>query len=107
MAFSLMFMVIFCGRGGALEYNARGRRDPFVPLAGVTRKGTTGGIYSVDDVMLQGIVIGPDGAYNAIINGKVVKAGDTVGRLFVESIENNVVVIKIGELTHKVKLYDK
>ena len=102
-----MFMAIFCGQGGALEYNAHGRRDPFVPLTGIARKGPTGGIYSVDDVMLQGIVIGPDGAYNAIINGKVVKAGDTVGRLFVESVGSNVVVIKIGELTHKVKLYEK
>jgi len=110
MIFALVFAMSFCGTGRVLEYNSRGRRDPFVPLVGVGREGGAiglAGVYSVDDVVLQGIVTGPDGAYNAIMNDEVVKAGKTVGRLSVEAINHNSVTIKIGELTHKLKLYDK
>ncbi len=109
-ALILLFMVFCSERGIASEYNSRGRRDPFVSLAGVAKDGTSEGIigiYSVDDVVLQGIVIGPDGTYNAIINGEVIKAGDRIGRLSVEFVGNNVVEVKIGEMTHKLKLYDE
>ena len=110
IVFVVVFVAFFCCDCRALEYNSRGKRDPFVPLVGVKREGGAAGlagIYSVEDVVLQGIVTGPDGAYNVIMNGEVVKEGKTVGRLSVECIESNSVTIKIGELTHKLKLYDR
>ncbi|RKY42968.1 MAG: hypothetical protein DRP85_01180 [Candidatus Makaraimicrobium thalassicum] len=106
----LTFMACHCSSGVASEYNAFGRRDPFVPLVGVPREGTKGGILgilTIDDVVLQGIVVGPDGARNAIINGEVLKEKDRVERLFVESIGDNTVTVKIDDDRFELKLYEE
>ncbi len=96
---------------GAFEYEAHGRRDPFVPLVGVAvaRGGPRGlgDILSIEDVSLQGILVGPDGAKMVIINGEMVKEGDKIGVVVVESIGNNVVRIKIDEEVHEMQLYEQ
>ena len=91
------------------EYAAAGRRDPFVPLVGVAQSTSAAGIGSIltiDDVVLQGIVVGSDGMPYAIINGEIMKKGDQVERLSIIEIEDNEIVVKIDEESHVVKLYE-
>jgi hypothetical protein len=90
------------------KYESRGRRDPFVPLVGVSDKGGRGGIkgiHTIDDVKLQGIVRGADGVKRAIINGEIMKEGDKIERLSVIFIEDNGVKVKIEETEYELKLY--
>jgi cysteine synthase len=95
----------------AFEYHADGRRDPFVPLVGVvvTRGGArgVGDILSIEDVSLQGILVGPDGAKMVIINGEMIKEGDKIGTVTIESIGNNAVKIKIEDEVHEIHLYEQ
>lgn len=94
--------------GAGEHYDSHGRRDPFVPLVGVERSGAKGGvkgITSIDDVVLQGVIMGSDGKNRAIINGEILKEGDKIDRLSVMSIENNTVKVKIEEDEYEIKLY--
>ena len=90
------------------RYDSRGRRDPFVPLVGVSERSAHGGvrgILSAADVSLQGIVTNEDGRKQAVINGELMKEGDRIGRLLVESIGENSVKVKIDEAEFEIKLY--
>jgi hypothetical protein len=94
----------------AFEYNAHGKRDPFVPLVGVAREGSAGGawgVFSIDDVVLQGITLGPGGERCVIINGEIMKEGDKIGLLSVQSIGNNEVILRIEDKTFEKKLYEE
>ncbi|NQT32106.1 MAG: hypothetical protein HQ594_00360 [Candidatus Omnitrophica bacterium] len=107
---ALVFILLVRGTEAAYSYNSYGRRDPFVPLVGVVRGGTAGGalsIFSIDDAVLQGIVTNLDGSLSAIINGEIMKEGQMLGRLKVESVGNNVVKIKINEENFEIKLYEE
>jgi hypothetical protein len=89
-------------------YNSYGRRDPFVPLVGVTdivRRGGIEGISSIDAVDLQGIVVSEDGRKGVIMNGEVISEGEVIGLLKVEYVGSNTVVIKIDNDKHELKLY--
>ena len=92
------------------EYNAHGKRDPFVPLVGVAKEGSAGGawgVFSIDDVVLQGITLGPGGERCVIINGEIMKEGDKMGLLSVKSIGNNEVTLQIEDKTFEKKLYEE
>ena len=95
--------------GPAFRYNSYGRRDPFVPLVGVFEEGAKGGVWSIltiDDVVLQGIVVSADGSRSIVVNGEVMSEGERIGRLYVESIGENAVNIKIDEESFELKLYE-
>ena len=104
--------VLFTGMAraeSAYEYNSYDKRDPFVPLVGLAAEkgaGSAKEVFSVQDVKLQGIIIGQDGEYVAILNGQMVKAGQSVERLSIISIGKNTVQIKIGDKEHTLKLYE-
>ena len=98
-----------CLECGAYQYDAHGRRDPFVPLIGVAETSSVSGargILTIDDVSLQGIVTGPNGRRAVVINGELMNEGQRVERLLVESIGDNVVMIKIDEERFYLKLYE-
>ena len=83
---------------GEFVYEDGGRRDPFWPL--VTDSGS---IISYDDqelsasdMMLQGIMVGSDGNV-AVINGRIVKAGDMVGAFHIEKVTLTHVVLSNGQ----------
>ena len=91
-------------------YNSFGRRDPFVPLVGDVGGASAGGaegVFSIDDVVLQGIVLGRGGKYSVIINGDIVAEGDKLGNLKVEKITDNTVTFLIGEEKFELKLYEQ
>jgi hypothetical protein len=91
-------------------YDANGKRDPFIPL--VTPEGR---LLNLDTeqakgtLNLEGIIYDDKGISYAIVNGAVVKIGDTVDGSQVLKIENNkVIFIKDGnpfeqELKEEVK----
>ena len=90
-------------------YNAEGKRDPFVPLIGVTGASAAsgiGGISSLDNVTLQGIIVSPSGHKSVILNGEMMKEGDCVGDLTIVKISNNKVTVKIGQQAHDLRLYE-
>ena len=88
-------LILFCCFGpslvGAEEtpfvYDDHGKRDPFAPVVN-----TSGAItvydsnLSVVDLSLEGIVADAQGNNVAIINGKIVKPGDSIGPYVVDSI---------------------
>ncbi|GEM_PF-1225135 len=106
----LACMSCLCTTGVSYAYSSAGRRDPFVPLVGVSSERSGEGVWgilTIDDVVFQGVTVEPDGARSVIINGEVLREGDEVGRLTVESIGDNVVKIKIGDERFEKKLYEK
>jgi len=106
-----VFVMGLSASGTAVEtYDSMARRDPFVPLIGVSSDGVKQGlesILSVEDVSLQGILIGAGGKKSVIINGEVVDQGYKAGIFSVEHISDNDVTIKIGDDIYEVKLYDR
>jgi len=105
----LLLAVSICFECGAYQYDAHGRRDPFVPLIGVSDTSSASGargILTIDDVSLQGIVTSSDGKRAVVINGELMNEGQRVERLLVESIGDNVVMIKIDEERFYLKLYE-
>ena len=93
----------------AFEYDSYGRRDPFVPLVGVAERAYVSGargILTIEDVSLQGIVIGANGKPAAIINGELLGEGDRIERLYIESVGSNIVNIKIDDDKFQLKLYE-
>lgn len=90
-------------------YDSRGRRDPFVPLVGVEKPGSSSGvkgISSVEDINLQGIVSGTGGKKMAVINGEIMEEGDKIDRLSVLSVSDNAVKVKIDDTEYEIKLYE-
>ncbi|MEA3489208.1 MAG: hypothetical protein U9R44_02550 [Candidatus Omnitrophota bacterium] len=95
--------------GSAFEYNSLGRRDLFVPLVGVPKEGSGGGvmgILTIDDVALQGITVSSGGEKYVVINGELLREGDKAGRLSIIAIEPNVVTIEIDDRKFEKKLYE-
>jgi len=93
--------VVFVAQAVAEEqyaYNFEGRRDPFVPL--ITPAG-----YLINQepetnaaLRVEGIMYDPKGDSMAIINGELVREGETIGDAVVSVIEpNKVTVIKANE----------
>jgi len=79
-------------------YNDNGRRDPLWPLVN-----SSGAIlnyeseFLITDLALEGIMAGTDGENMAIINGRVLKANDTIGQFSVGGIGEDSVILKKGK----------
>ena len=91
MRFLILVSILFFANSvyaqGAFVYNDHGKRDPFVPL--VSSAGmvvTYDEDLSVNDLVLEGIVADASGNNVAIVNGKIVKARDTIGPYVVDVI---------------------
>ncbi len=76
-------------------YTPQGRRDPFVPLVS-----PSGYLINLEEeentvIRLEGIMYDPKGDSMAIINGELLKVGETINGVVVSKIEpNKVVVVK-------------
>lgn len=97
-------MCVFALYGFALDaasqdfnYDAKGRRDPFIPLVGQERSVIAGleTIASPDDLKLEGIATGAGGRQVAIINGQMVKEHDKFGALLIKNITKKSVNVSI------------
>ncbi len=104
-----LFVIIAAEQVAAgYEYEAGGKRDPFIPLLGMSEKTSVSGvlgIISIEDAILQGIVKGNEGLI-AIINGEMMKENDVIGRVTIVSVKDNEVTVKVNENVHVLKLYE-
>ncbi|MGB2705423.1 MAG: hypothetical protein WBC74_00975 [Candidatus Omnitrophota bacterium] len=89
-------------------YDHRGKRDPFIPLVGVTsgKIESLEDIMSIEDVSLQGIASDSTGKKAVIINGEMVKEGGGGGRLTVKKILRNEVILAIGDEEYRLSIYE-
>src|SRR3990167_5428489 len=80
------------------EYNAKGRRDPFIPLISESG-GYASDAYeasAVEDIRLEGIVWDDAKGSIAIINGEIAKEGDSMGSVKILKINKDGVVFDIN-----------
>lgn len=90
------------------KYESHGRRDPFVPLVGFAEKGTKDGlkgVYTVEDLKLQGITKGGDGSKRVILNGEIMKEGDKIERVTVISVGKDSVKVRLDDIDYELELY--
>jgi len=87
-------------------YDDRGRRDPFVPLVGITmgRIESLEDIMSIGDVSFQGIACDSTGKKTVIINGEMIREGGGGGRLIVKKVLKNEVILTIGDEEHRLSI---
>jgi hypothetical protein len=81
-------------------YDDRGKRNPFIPL--VTPDGMILNLDKTEekkqDLAIEGIIYDRYGLSYALVNGEVVKVGDTIGEYQVLKVEKDrVIFIKEGE----------
>lgn len=109
----LLFLVSFVRPGASEEvkeegifiYNDHERRDPFWPLVS-----SEGGIVSyetdlqITDLNLEGIITGAGGKNLAVINGRIVKRNDSIGKFTVTEIKSAAVVLLKGQERYELKL---
>ena len=97
LAFTPPFVVSY-GTDEPFVYQ-KGGRDPFSPL--VTKEGKfiqgEGGGVALEDVVLEGIVWDPRGEAMAMMNGRIVRKGDHIGRFEVIAIGQEKVTLRSGE----------
>lgn len=91
--------------GETVQYEFRGKRDPFVPLVGMDRPTVTKleDISSVDDIKLEGIAFA-GGKRIALLNGEVLKEGDRVGDVEMKAVANKFVTISISGKSYDIYL---
>ena len=90
-------------------YQSHGRRDPFVPLVGASATVTDSleDVMSIDDIRLQGLATDSSGKRAAILNGEMIKKGQTIGRVTVKEILEEKIVIMIDEDRYEIDIFEK
>ena len=105
-AVSIVFMAVSLFAEEAFKYDAKGNRDPFVPL--VSKEGAyvsdAYGISGIKDVRLEGIVWDEAKVSVAIINGEIVEEGQEIGSVKVLKIERDGVIFDVDGEVVKVEL---
>jgi hypothetical protein len=86
-----------------IKYDDRGRRDPFLPLIGndvaVTQVAY---LKSVDDLMIEGILMDPKKGSVVVVNGQVLKEGNYIGGFRIDTINSNKVIFSREDKTYTV-----
>lgn len=108
-----LFLAVSLGGGAAWgEYQARGRRDPFVRL--ITSDGRhihppgfseeRGAIQGVEGITLQGIVYEAGRDSYAILNGQIVRVRDELEGIQVLAIDTEGVTVRVNGQDHRLTL---
>ena len=90
LAFGIIFLESYAWAAPQELYDARGKRDPFVPLVTATSRQTASGLVgveSLDEITLQGIVFDPKNGSMVIANDSMMKEGEEQGAVKVLKIE--------------------
>jgi len=98
------------GAGAAHRYEARGKRDPFVPLLGQGKASAVpslADVITVDDLFLAGIARDGSGKARAFLNGELVGEGAVVGVVEIVTIESKGVTLLVGGKEYTITLLDK
>ena len=104
MAFIILsILFLFCATSNAEDayvYSSYGKRDPFVPLVGdVSQKAVDliEDIVSIEDVRFQGVAGSGAGNMIAILNGEMLREGETVGHITIKEVARDKVKLMIDE----------
>lgn len=110
-AICVLCIVIYCSAYAEdlFIYDSGSKRDPFVPLIGDISKAIPDleDIMTIEDVYLQGIARGYPDIKAAVINGEMIKEGQTVGRLTIKKILKNKIIIAIDENEYTLNIYEE
>ena len=104
MAYFIVYNVVFAEEG--FKYNAKGKRDPFVPLISESG-GYASDAYeasAAEDIRLEGIVWDDAKGSIAIINGEIAKEGDVMGSIKILKINKDSVIFDVGGENVKIDL---
>jgi len=96
--------------GTLCAYEPKGKRDPFIPLIGQNkgiRSEGLEGVLTAQDVLLEGIAVGPTGKNIAILNGQIVKEKDKFGLLQINKITNKTVELSIDGKKYNLSLQEE
>ncbi|MCX5687146.1 MAG: hypothetical protein NTV71_00630 [Candidatus Omnitrophica bacterium] len=102
--YMIVYDMVFAEEG--FIYNAKGKRDPFIPLISGSG-GYTSDAYeasAVEDIRLEGIVWDDVKGSIAIINGEIAKEGDSVGAIKILKIDKDSVIFEVGGENVKINL---
>ena len=104
----IMFLTIGTGlyAEDAFKYNAKSRRDPFIPLISETGSYASDAYEAsaVEDIRLEGIVWEDAKGSIAIINGEIAREGDTIGSIKILKIDRDSVIFDVNGESVKVDL---
>ena len=97
LALIVLFIAISSQAAG--QYDAKGKRDPFVPLIGPDKDKALEleDIISADELVLEGIAVGTGGQNIAILNGRMVKENEKIGSLKIKKISKKSILILIAD----------
>ena len=119
LACNLLFGILFFtatlasgagGEEGSFAYSHHGKRDPFVPLVGAATTRTTTSledVIGIEDVSLQGLASDSAGRGAAILNGEMIREGQSVGHLTVKKISKDKVILIIDDEEYTLNLSDE
>ena len=96
--------LVFAEEG--FEYNSKSKRDPFVPLISESG-GYASDAYeasAIEDIRLEGIVWDDAKGSIAIINGEIVKEGDSLGAIKILKINRDSVIFDANGESVKIDL---
>ena len=96
--------LVFAEEG--FKYNAKGRRDPFIPLISESG-GYASDAYeasAAEDIRLEGIVWDDVKGSIAIINGEIAKEGDSLGSVKILKIDKDNVIFGVNGESVKIEL---
>jgi hypothetical protein len=94
--YSFFSIIVCCGNG---------KRDPIWPL--ITASGAIVNYDSdfvISDLTLEGVMYGENNTSLAIINGKIVKVNEKMGKYIVSSIEQDKVILTKSDKVFELKL---
>lgn len=82
----------------ASPYDAHGRRDPFVALVTGGTQDASGllAVETLDDAVIEGVVYDPKNGSIVIINGTLLKQGETAGNVKVIEIRTDGAVLSVN-----------
>lgn len=108
--FAMLAGVSRCHADG-YQYEARGKRDPFVPLIGQGGKSSAAvsleDAVTIADIKLEGIASVAKGRRAAILNGEIVKEGVRVGLVQVVTIDSKSVSLLVGGKEYVLNLFEE
>jgi len=88
------------------NYNAKGKRDPFIPLISESGRYASDAYEAsaAEDIRLEGIVWDDVNGSIAIINGEIAKQGDSLGTMKILKINKDSIIFDIGGENVKIEL---
>ena len=89
-------------------YDSKAKRDPFISLLGKNIKLTDVELLeSVDDIIVEGVVVDPDGGSTAILNGKILKISEFIGGFRLDKVTHYEVYLSRDGVQYKIKFRER